>query len=115
MENMVFRKENPDRWVAPTLYVTFIGKTESDVRRLLVTHQRRAFLPRDTEVLTSAQIVRFGMWRNGIWLPDYGFDEYFKHIRYPSRRWPYSYFKAVSTKKFVKWLRLHHPQLFMEN
>ena len=114
MEGMVFRKENPDRWVGLTLFITYIGETESEVRELLSAHRfnRRNLLPGDTRELTGSDTARFGKWSSGIWLPAKEYEEYFQHIRYPSRRWPYSYFKAAMTLKFVKWLRVHRPYVF---
>jgi len=116
--DIVLHRENPDRWVGVTLSVTYIGKTEEEVNKLLSWHKfnRRRLLPGDTIELTGSDADRFGSWSNGIWLPAKEYEEYFKHIRYPSRRWPYSYFKAAMTLKFVKWLKVHRPYIFdLEN
>lgn len=65
------------------------------------------------ETLTQSQVRALGRFDNASrWYPDEEIAEYFRSIRSPSRAWPYSYYKAAFTKKFVKWLRENRPALF---
>jgi len=55
--------------------------------------------------LTTQQLYRLGTFDSANrWYPCEWIAEYFKSIRPPSRAYPFSYWRAAKTKKFMRWL-----------
>lgn len=65
------------------------------------------------EKLTPTHLKELGEFdKASRWYPNKEIAKYFMDIRSPSRAWPFSYYKAALTKKFVKWLKNNRPELF---
>ncbi|MEM4066714.1 MAG: hypothetical protein QXV17_07630 [Candidatus Micrarchaeaceae archaeon] len=60
-------------------------------------------------ILNGEDVIRFGYFdKAGRWWPDDDLNfmqSYCKSYREPSRKWQYSYLRAVSTKKFLTYVK----------